>query len=133
MFPTWIKAALLCLALVAGSIVAGHAGSGLDQHGAASVRLSDRAADADVAATHQMQRHAADHHGHGAPDRDCPTGGGCCDAFCHAVLATDLPMQGTVDVSFGAYLRRDDAAAASLPVRGPERPPRSAVAGSTAA
>jgi hypothetical protein len=126
MFLTWLKTALLCLALVAGGLGVGHAPALAGQPPGAAHRavLASHAADDafDIVAS---PAHAGHHHRSDGPGHGCPTAGQCCDAFCHAVLAAEEPSADALRVSFAAYERRDDAAEPSLAVRGPERPPRS--------
>ena len=126
MFLTWLKTALLCLALVAGGLGVGHASALAGQPPSASqhVALISHVADgaSDIAAS---PAHAGHHHRSGEPSHGCPTAGECCDAFCHAILAAEEPSPDALGVSFAVYEWRDDAAEPSLAVRGPERPPRS--------
>lgn len=99
-----------CHAIVVGSDTADQTSSTLERDGVETAA----AAEASQA-----------HHRHGS-GRGCPTGGSCCDAFCHAVMTVSLSGAGAVDVTFASYVRSDDEPAGSLSLLGPERPPRTA-------
>ena len=128
MLLTWLKTALLCFALVAGGLAVAHAAPVVEgppakaaQRDSASAHVAPEASVLVAASMHDGLRHD-----HGGPDRGCPQGGDCCDAFCYAILAAGAPAPGAVRVSFAAYDGRDDAVGPSLAARGPDRPPRPA-------
>ena len=126
-----LRMAAFLLALVAGGWVIGNAAV------ASPTPTHCHAAELDPTSAP-----VAVHHGHlpgvdavhGHPGGDhrsdggCPTGGTCCDMFCHVLLAPSLPVGDVIRVTFASYARRTDAARGSLPARGPERPPRTATA-----
>ena len=134
MIAASLKMVVLLLALVAGGFAMRDAASasqavppchmahaGQDGTQAASPAPGPASGGAIVAADAARTPH---HHGSG---RGCSTDGSCCDAFCHAVMAVSVPGAGAVIFTFASYRRSDDAGGGSVPVIGPERPPRTAL------
>jgi hypothetical protein len=134
MIPASLKMVVLLLALVAGGFAMRDAASASGGVPPCHATLAGHDASQDassvadsvavvVLAVADASSSVPHHHGSG---RGCPTDGSCCDAFCHAVMAASVPDAATIDVTFASYVRSDDATEASLPVMGPERPPRTA-------
>lgn len=130
MISASLKMVVLFLALVAGGFAVGGAASASQAvapcHAGAARHVAVRHASApgpQALAAPCIQGAPQSHHHHGT---GCPTDGTCCDAFCHAVMTASVPETGVLEVTFASFIRSDDADQGSLPVRGPERPPRTA-------
>ena len=124
-----LRLAALLLALVAGGWVMGNAVASPAPAHCHSAQVdptsSPSAASERAAGVEAVHEHSGHDHRSG---EGCPSGGTCCDMFCHVLLAPSLPAADVVRVSFASYARRTDAARGSLAVTGPERPPRPAAA-----
>lgn len=126
------RAIVLVLAMLAGWIVVGDAAfavpmskapchSASYSEGSATQAATGRLTPDDRAAADLGQRHVGDTRGRD----DCPTGGACCDAMCHAVLIGAEPTADSAVMTFTSYPVVSEAPVASSVASGLDRPPRS--------